>query len=837
MRKRTGRLLAFGLALCLLLVFGTAAADGMHTEVVNDTLDMEVRLGYDGKITYGKPVPVRVTVRNRGEDLEGILAVNGYASAEYYDRFETEISVPAGSERTVVLAVTAGIRQDVFTAEILKAGKVICAVNASPESLINPAAMMVGVLSTRPRNLSNLDISQENDTLNRYEYWQTVPLAPETIPDDPELLDAFGMIVLDDTDPAQLTEKQQAALKGWVRRGHVLLCGGGTAAPGNLAFLGDLVTLQADGFTVSGGVHDALESFAGRKATARRPEITLAQITGGTPMVSDEAGNGLVWRIQAGSGRIYVLAWEAGDPALNAESLMHVFYQQMLVKADMSLYNNILYRQEGSGAVYSPGESSRIGIRNTLPLAAAVIAAAALAGLALWIVLNRHGKSKWMWAGLPLVSLAAAAAIAIMAGSSMLNGPAAAVAVNIVQDETGERTYYTGVTAAAPKAGVHRYSIPGEKLEVLSWNEPYWADEDEENQNREPAELRIIRKTGEMNEAAFNAESPWQATEMSAVRTGRESGNVEAEIWMEEDGLHGTISNGTELSLKEGAVLCIWGFARIPALAPGESADFLMAAESAADPNNPVFTDGKMLQNASAGLYSVVSQMFFGAGNEYDYESRNGILAGMINSASNELARRHGDPYGSGSDGTVFMYCAEPEEVAVPAIFADGKEVESKSAIPMLTAEMAYKTVGKTGVVFHAPGMDKAIRCSLDEEGLPAGDMEEEQGYSKYGSYHSLSETPTFRFTPEDTQDIEISKLVIGLEQWYLNETKGYVLNVKYRKWEEIQLNTPLTRPEKYIDEKGNLYCQFRSATGEYYSEIPAPTLTLEGRVKHASSR
>ena len=208
MRRIFRRLPAFILIICLLAGCWAAFAGGLHTEAENPSLEAEVLLGYDGRITYGKAVPVRVTVRNSGEDLEGTVAVNAYVNEVKYDRFETDIFVPAGGERTVVLPVTAGTRQETFTAEILRNGETLLAVNASPEGVINPAAMMIGVLSTRPRNLANLDITQENDTLFRYEYWQTVALDPETFPDERGLLDAFGMIIADDVDPASLTEKQ-----------------------------------------------------------------------------------------------------------------------------------------------------------------------------------------------------------------------------------------------------------------------------------------------------------------------------------------------------------------------------------------------------------------------------------------------------------------------------------------------------------------------------------------------------------------------------------------------------------------------------------------------------
>ena len=133
MRKWTGRLIAFGMILCLLALTGLAAAEGLHNEVPNDTLEIEAEPGYDGRITYGKVIPVRVTVRNNGADLEGTVAVNTYASTLKYDRYEAEIFVPAGGERTVVLPVKIGVRQEILTVEVLQDGEVICAVNTSPD--------------------------------------------------------------------------------------------------------------------------------------------------------------------------------------------------------------------------------------------------------------------------------------------------------------------------------------------------------------------------------------------------------------------------------------------------------------------------------------------------------------------------------------------------------------------------------------------------------------------------------------------------------------------------------------------------------------------------------
>ena len=830
MHRKAGRWMAFGLVLCLLAWAGAALADGLHTEVENPALDVEVHLGYDGQITYGKAIPVRVTVRNHGGDLDGTLAVNGYVSTVKYDRFETALSVPAGGERTVVLPVEAQTRQEVFTVEILQGGEVIRAVNTSPTGVINPGALMIGVLSSRPWSLAYLDISQENDTLYRYEYWQTVALTPETLPEDPKLLDTFGMIVLDDTDPALLTEKQQQALKDWIASGHALILGGGAAAPRNLALVSGLTKLQAGEFIVSDSVLSAAESLAGQKHSGRKPEIALAKLTGKEPLITDSDGNGLLWMETVGNGRIITLAWEAGDTALNRESAMHVFFQQLLIKMDSSLYSSILYPGDSASALYSAGEDTRIKVRNNMPAAVAVIGGAVVICGVMWAILKKRGLTQWMWAVIPAASLAAAAAVAVMANASVLNSPVTATTVNLVQDAEGKTTRYVYVTAAAPRPGLHRYRMEGEELEAQVYDDSYyWVDEEDTETPKEPSQLRLVQITGPDGGTALNSTVPWEMARMASVRTGEAEGRIDAEIWMESDGLHGTIRNGLSYALKEGTVICVYGFARIPALAPGESTEFALIAEDAADPSDPEFKDGVMLKNVTVGIYMVINQMNNNRTAD-SYGSREDILNGMMNSAYEQLTQ---DNSRGTRENVIFVYSAEPEGNFAEPVTVDGREVEGNTVFPMFSAKIHYNKIGRTGVVYHAPGMDPAIRCMIDTAGMPIGDLTADPNSGKgYYNYYPLSENPTFRFAPEDLDSIVVEKLSIGMEDWYINDLTCFVLDSKLKTWVEIKLNTPLQHPEKYLDEQGNLYCQFRPKMAESYMDIPEPTLTIEGRTK-----
>ena len=112
----------------------------------------------------------------------------------------------------------------------------------------------------------------------------------------------------------------------------------------------------------------------------------------------------------------------------------------MLLREDGALYNNVLYMSSEEGSEFVPDESAPLNLRNPMPLEAAVVAACILLAFAAWMILRKRGKTQWMWAILPALSLAAAGAALLLAGTSSMSKPVAAVAVNLVQDQEGNTT-------------------------------------------------------------------------------------------------------------------------------------------------------------------------------------------------------------------------------------------------------------------------------------------------------------------------------------------------------------------------------------------------------------
>ena len=827
---RWGRTAAAVLAALVLCLSAAAACASMHEEIGHPALEMEARVGYDGMITYGKAIPLRVRVVNHGEDFEGALAVNAYVNKKEYDRFEIPVTLPQGSEREYLLAPTAYARQLVFTAEITRDGETLCAVNAEADRAANPGAMLVGVLSTRPQNLSNLNIDRENDVLNRYEQWQTVPLTPETFPEEETLLDAFGMLVTDDIDPETLSERQLELLDRWLRKGHILLCGGGAAGARSVAFFSGYTGLRVTGFSASDSVTGGLERSIGRTDSGRGLAVSLAEMEGAAPLAADAEGRGLVWRTEAGPGRIYTMAFEAGDAQLNAEQLMHWYWQQVLVTWDQGAYNGSLYsggRETSAGVSYGTGIMP-IAARSRILPGLLIAAGVPVLGSLCWLVLKKADRRQWMWAALPLLAAAATAGLVLLSGASQTNRPMAVITENIVQGSAGTLRSYVGITAAAPDYGRHTYATDGEKLLVNSYDYVDY-EEDEDSKNSEPTILRTCYRGGSANEVSAVSVTPWESVSMSCEAKTALYGAVDGTVWMEEDGLHGEITNGTDCRLADGLLITSYGFASLPPLAPGEKADVFLEHRKAANPADPSFQDGGLYLNTILSMYSAVYQALGGDGDPYAEEDEKSLRSNMINNAAEQIRQeKAGRNYSVVGETAQFLFTARPEGLPVPRLSVDGKPVEQAASMSLLTAQVKYLEVGRSGLVFRPAGTDVPVRVETDGNNRPAGEYRNPGAGT---SYHSLVEQPTFRFDLESLRSVRLDKLQITMEEYYTRQSWAYALNARTGEWDEVPINEPIANPEDYLDAEGKLYLQFRSDTQDQYVDIPTPGLLIEGKL------
>lgn len=835
MRNRMKNALALLLAACMLFLCAAGLAESMHGKIESDLLDMDVEVGFNGMMTYGKTMPVKVKVRNFGEDFEGVLAINAYVSAKEYDRSEKEIYVPAASQREFELDIAVFSRQETYTAELLQDGEVICRASGKPAYVINPSSMLIGVLSTRPQNLNNLNISRENDVLGRYELWQTIPLTADTFPENANLLKSFGILVFDDIDPASLSQKQQDLLDGWLRSGRIALVGGGSAAGRNTAYFSKYTGLKLGSVTTSIHVLDSLEQLIRRTESDGMPNVTVAELTGADPLVTDQNGYGMIFRMPVGGGRIYTSAFEMGDPKLNSENLMDFFWQQLLVDQDQQLYSTVMYSgsYNESPATVTAGYYTEVEAKSFLAIGVLIVLAVLVICCVLWAALKKMDRRQWMWLMLPVISLAAAVSILLLSGSSETNRPLAVIADNLVQDGTGVIRNYSGISVAVPEFGRHSYSVGSETLRVQNYDYVDYDEEEDEKKIKEPTILRTCYTEGGDNYVSAESQTPWEIINLTAEMPAQIRGKVEGTVWMEEDGLHGEIVNGTDASLAAGQIVTTYGFASMAALAPGEKAEFVMKRGTVSSAANPKFHDGYIYLEWP-GMYRAIE-----CATEIDNTKmtaaemrERSMTSNMISGAADALrSTASGKMYGS-TEVAQFLYNARVMEAAETELKADGVPVTQKAGIVTLTAELPFSAVGRTGVVFRSAGMDVPERVEINGK-LEPGEVDQ---FARQTYYHSLIDTPTFLYTLDGLDGVKVETLQVLIESYYVNMCRVYAWDPEKREWKEIKANESIRDPGRFLDKDGRLYIQFRSDTQDVYADIQTPLINLEGRVEHAEN-
>lgn len=823
------------LSICLLLAAlvlpANCMAASMHRQVENPDIIMEASVGYDDGMTYGKVMPFRVRIQNNGADMKGTVAVNVYNTKTAYNRYETEIQLAQGTTREIFIPIKVYNKQEVFTAELVQDGEVICAVNTSPLQIVNPSAVLIGVLSSEPQNLAYLNVSAETDELMRGEYMQTISLTEETFPETLEVLDAFGIIVVDGFDVSTLSDEQRTALQDWLEAGHILILGGGAWARQTWTPFSAYTGLEAGEMASHEDFTPDLAEYLGISAETLNQDILICEGTGGEALIKDE-DTPVLWRSNVGKGVIYTAAFELGAKPISEWRIMNVFWQKLFLKDSAALYQNYFAEsyENYSSLSFLP---QSIPMENNSGMAAMIAVGAGVwivAVIVACVLLKRLDKRQYLWVALPLISIVCTGILCVMAQNGEIRQPVALSITAIRQDEEGNLNYEGAVTVAVADKGEHL--ITSGEGTLTPYSDSYYEDYSDTEKESEPSTLRYRFVIGEQNGVGVDFPTAWNRQNLTIEDVVPSEGGIESAIWREEDGMHGYIVNRTGKKLSEGAILCSLGYGSVPALEPDEKFEFTLLNASFADPENPVYEDGciyETLLNGYSDIYTISSEYLYKISHLSDAERISYgdpismLKQRMIQVTTEQDYTRNRNNYNL----VLFHYVAFCDELPKIPIAIDGETVERRSDWGIVSAVLKYSGVGNTGVVYHMPGMDAAVPCQIDDAGKPCMDSD---STGSAGSYYRLSENPAFAFDFSEMGSVDISRLIVYSETYY-RYVRMYIYDGE--EWIEQKLSEEIENPERFVNENGKMYVQFKAdISADEYVSVSAPTLLLEGRVK-----
>ncbi len=187
-----------------------------------DLISLNVQAGYDSYYRSGFWTPLRVSITNNGDPIEGRLIARQERNAALTNTFSTPVTLPSGAQQSFFLYVTLQSSGSSVLLELLDQNDAIAAEIEVPIRHVAARDRIRAVVTESPNSPIDLIRSASGGNQVFQVNWFT-----SNIPDKPEALRGIEVIIFSDVDTGTLTPAQRTAIENWVLLGGQLIVTGG----------------------------------------------------------------------------------------------------------------------------------------------------------------------------------------------------------------------------------------------------------------------------------------------------------------------------------------------------------------------------------------------------------------------------------------------------------------------------------------------------------------------------------------------------------------------------------------------------------------------------------
>lgn len=825
--------------------------------VVNADFTIEVELGYEGLVAMTRWTPAFVTVTNNGPDFDGLLGVNVFYAQTEYDRYELPVTLASGATKKLSMPIRPRTRQDMYAFELVEKGTIIAEERVSPKKIAAPETVIVGVLSDDPAALSYINQRANGlDTL-RGEVWSTVSLSADTFPDTGNLMSSFTMLVVDGMDPRTLSDTQQAVLRSWLMGGGIVFVSGGAQAAAGYPFFSEWTQLSPGKLTESEDITPELLSYAAIKGVPAGETVWLSDMPASGALFSKDS-QGLLSLHTAGSGFVYLTAFDFGGKPLSTWASMSAFWPRALRQSIPNEYMTLLDRIDenrwGGDTNYRATE-----LINTLRIPNGESGAPILLVLALYLVLVGFGgyllfkkldRREWLWGAIPASALVFSLVLMLLSRGGQMNKPVALTGSRVLLDgESAQVTTYLAV--AAPDTGEMVVEADQPQLPaVISQDGSYYYDESGIDRLYRPVNLRQRYTFGAHPSVGFASKAAWDEKMLLLDGMQADIGTLAVKLWMEADGLHGEVVNNTDQLMREGMLITSFGYCVTGDLLPGQSAKLSMILpDKPIDFSSPSF---RLKPNVLYASLDVDPASFTSMGGGY-YDMRsflNAAVYGDDDAAYTDPVKRHKNALVSlfeplfgyyPQSGSSYYFFAFGDSIGQVDVKLNGKPVTRTAHSAVIASKAVFEPIGPTGeVLFHQGLIPAEVIVDMGEDEKPRlpTEADGEGNQNRYGAketYLNLGAPAALRFVLPKWGEYTVEKMTLA-GSTYESMPTMYLFNHETGKWDEQLLLTVSMAGDKwapYIDKDGQLFVRYVPGEGaNRYAGMQMPSIALKGKVK-----
>ncbi len=562
--------LVIGLVASLLFSIAPSFAQG-------NSLTLSVRAGFEGYYKDGRWMPVRITVANDGVDTRGTLHIEAPRNDGTTVTFSREVQLPTLSRRELFMYVPMeGYISNLNVVLVNRQGSAL-AQQSVRVNRADPVDLLYGVIANSP---STFNILGDVTPISGVAYVAQLELAD--LPPADQGWQSLDALVISDVDTGTLTPEQRAALAAWVANGGRLMVAGGPGWQKTSAGLGDVLPLNPSG-TRTLGNFNALAVFAGAPTPEGSGVVAIGPLAEDAVVWVNADGQPLIASRQLGFGQITFLAADpAFEPLKGWDGLEPVFRNIMSVSAERPSWaggmRNWYSAREAVNALPGLSLPSIWQICGFLALYIIVI------GPLNYLILQRLKRRELAWLTIPAI------VVVFSAG-----------------------TYITGYQLRGTDSTLHRLAI------VQVWPDSEWARVDaviglfsprRTGYNLEFAEGYLVRpmpSDGSLGSPAAKEVIQGDVTRVNDVRVDvgavqafvaqgktaapRFASTLTLDFGASTSALTGTVTNASDLTLKQAVLLAPGTSQPLGDFAPGATKDitlYLSGARASPTPANSV---------------------------------------------------------------------------------------------------------------------------------------------------------------------------------------------------------------------------------------------------------